>query len=373
MKIYKNKIVSTVVLSSLILPLFLSNNALNSMAAVDTSNTNSSKKETVPAGATIFAKNPEIGPGYYPINPSPFISLYANQQQQANFLSQIKAGAIQGWKDYKILPSITAAQAIIESGWGSSVSGKNNIFGIKGTPGTLCWTYEYSNGNRYSTQAYFKDFSSLSDCIKYHNSLLATSSYYQGIVGQANYRVAAQYLKAYATAPDYVSQVIGTIESNGLSSWDQEAFNQNNYPHQAVDTSTITIKYVPGYGVLGYDDGGNSISNSNKTFIDGSQWKTAGTKVINGEEMYKVATNEYIPMKYTTVGANGTVTINYAQGYGVMGYHLDGSSVAGSNLVLKTGSIWKTSGAAMINGQIMYKIATDEYVPKEFTQYGNGK
>jgi len=89
--------------------------------------------------------------------------------------------------------------------------------------------------------------------------------------------------------------------------------------------------------------------------------------------MYEVAPNEYIPMKYTTVGADGTVTINYTEGYGVMGFHLDGSSVAGSNLVLKTGTVWKTSGAAMINGEIMYQIATDEYVPKEYTQFGNGQ
>jgi len=348
---------------------------------VDTSQSNNKQNnqtnEKAPAGATIFAKDSSKGPGYYPINSTPnylFSNMLASNSSQDTFLSEIKDASIDGWKTNKILPSITAAQAIIESEWGRHISGVNNILGIKGTPGTLCWTNEVdSSGHTYQIQAYFKNFSSINECIKYHNSFLSTMPIYQGIVGQRNYRIAAQGLKGYATAPNYVSTIINIIEEYGLSSWDQEAFNETDFPHTAVDTSSITIKYVPNYGVLAFNDSGNSIGGSNKTFIDGTKWKTAGSKVINGEEMYQVSPNEYVPKKYTTVGADGTVTINYTEGYGVMGYHLNGNSVSGSNSVLKTGTVWKTSGAAMINGQMMYKIATDEYVPKEFTQFGNGK
>ena len=343
----------------------------------DTQTTNEQGHETAPAGATVFARDSSKGPGYYKVASKSdylFGNMLASASSQQSFLSAIKAGAIDGWKTNKILPSITAAQAIIESGWGSSISGTNNIFGIKGTPGTLCWTREVdANGNSYQTQAYFKNFSSLTECIKYHNSLLGTSSIYQGMSGQKNYRIAAQSLKAYATDPNYVNTIINTIEMYGLNSWDNEAFNQTDFPHTAVDTSVITIKYIQNYGVLAFHSSGASIGGSNKTFIDGTKWQTAGSKVINGEEMYQVSPDEYIPMKYTTVGADGTVTINYTQGYGVLGYHLNGASIPGSNQTLKTGSVWKTSGAAMINGQIMYQIATDEYVPKEFTQFGNGK
>ncbi|HEQ7447495.1 TPA: cell wall hydrolase, partial [Streptococcus pyogenes] len=34
------------------------------------------------------------------------------------FLDNIKQGCLDGWTKYKILPSLTAAQAILESGWG---------------------------------------------------------------------------------------------------------------------------------------------------------------------------------------------------------------------------------------------------------------
>lgn len=338
---------------------------------------NSQTTEKAPAGAPVFARDSSKGPGYYKINTASAFSaesLMLGETSQQNFLSGIKAGAIEGWKDYKILPSITAAQAIIESGWGSSVSGTNNIFGIKGTPGTLCWTREVnSSGQSYEIQAYFKNFSSLSECIEFHNSLLGTSSYYRGMAGQKDYRTAAQYPKSYATDPNYVQTVINIIEEYGLSSWDQEAFNQTDFPKNAIDSTVITIQYAKSAGAFAFDENGNAISGSNSTFVNGSKWKTAGTKVIANQEMFKVATHEYVPLKDTTIGADGTVTINYSQGYGVSGYHLNGSPVAGSNGVLKTGTSWATSGAAYINGQIMYKIATDEYVPKEFTQYGNGR
>ena len=50
------------------------------------------------------------------------------------FIDSIKDGAIEGWEKFKILPSITIAQAILESNWGKSnlAVKANNIFGIKG-------------------------------------------------------------------------------------------------------------------------------------------------------------------------------------------------------------------------------------------------
>ena len=51
----------------------------------------------------------------------------------AKFIGEIESSAIENYKKYKILPSITIAQAILESGWGESDLSKkfNNLFGIK--------------------------------------------------------------------------------------------------------------------------------------------------------------------------------------------------------------------------------------------------
>ncbi|HER1127604.1 TPA: glucosaminidase domain-containing protein, partial [Streptococcus pyogenes] len=46
------------------------------------------------------------------------------------FLDKIKSAVIAEWHTHKILPSLTAAQAILESGWGKHAP-HNALFGIK--------------------------------------------------------------------------------------------------------------------------------------------------------------------------------------------------------------------------------------------------
>ena len=41
------------------------------------------------------------------------------------FINKLKNHAIKGWHQYKILPSLTIAQAILETGWGKSSLGNN--------------------------------------------------------------------------------------------------------------------------------------------------------------------------------------------------------------------------------------------------------
>lgn len=62
--------------------------------------------------------------------------------KQTKFIESIKKGAIENYKKYKILPSITIAQAILEANWGESRLGSefNNLFGIKADKS---WTGEY--------------------------------------------------------------------------------------------------------------------------------------------------------------------------------------------------------------------------------------
>ena len=330
------------------------------------------------ANKDAVSTNNQLGPGYYNAGFN-LNSWVLPSLADSNFLSQIKAGAIEGWTKYKILPSLTAAQAVLESGNGTSALSRapfNNLFGIKGTPGKAWRTAEQdSYGNTYYITATFRTYPSFKESIEDHNALLGTSARYRNLVGVKDYTVATARVKAdgYATATNYASALNNIIVSDGLTNWDKEAFNESDYPHKAVDVSVITIKTVQNPGVFAYNSNGNAVSGSNGVFTNGSKWKTAGTKVINNQEMFEVATNEYVPIKDTTVGANGVVTINYNSGYGVMGYHLNGSPISGSNSTFKTGTSWATDGAATINGQVMYRVATDEYVPKEYTQFGNGK
>ncbi len=338
-----------------------------------------------------LSKNSSIGPGYYSsaagfqnvVNASsPFLSFYM-AGYQTNFLNQIKAGAIAG-KAKGVLPSITAAQAIIESGWGQQVVG-NNLFGIKWTgQGPYVWghTQEYYGGSYHWVNAKFRSYSSFAASVEDHANFFIQNPRYHNILGKTDYHQVARLIQqdGYATDPYYASKLINTIDAYGLAAWDKESGGSSassviNTPVGKVpeEESIAQIVYKPGYGVLAFQDSGKSIAGSNYKFKDGTRWKVVNTKVINGEEMYLVGNNTYVPKKYTTHYDNGIITIHYQPNYGVNALHADGTQVQGSNKVFKTGSRWKVKYTRVINGEICYLVGNDEYIPKKYTQWGKGE
>ena len=143
-----------------------------------------------------------------------------------DFINSIKDGAIETYKEYGVLPSLTLAQAVLETGWGKSKIG-NNIFGIKAgsswTGKTInCETGEQNpDGSRYTTNADFRDYDSISDSIKDHGKLL-TNERYQPVINSSNYKEACVAVRecGYATSLNYSSDLISIIEDYGLDQWD---------------------------------------------------------------------------------------------------------------------------------------------------------
>lgn len=170
-------------------------------------------------------------------------STISNYLSPASFLSQIKAGSINGWQQYHILPSITAAQAILESGWGNSQLAQqyHNLFGIKGSnngQSVTLPTNEEVSGNIISINSQFRAYPSWTESITDHGVFLNSNSRYHNILGVTNYRQVAQLLQhdGYATSSSYAQSLINIIESNNLQAWDQEALGQgsNNSNSQPV-------------------------------------------------------------------------------------------------------------------------------------------
>lgn len=330
-----------------------------------------------------------MGPGYYTqasINLynsighySPFMSFYVNPQQ-TNFLNRIKPTVLKA-KSQGLLPSIMAAQAILESAWGSCAPG-HNLFGIKWTgtgPYVYSGTQEYGNGGYYNTGARFRAYSSDEASMQDYINFFKVNSRYRNIFNQTDYHVVARllYQDGYATDINYPSKIISIIESNGLAAWDKEASGSSvaSTPVGTVPEpeNIAQIVYKPGYGVLAFQNNGQSIAGSNYKFKDGTRWKVAYTKVINGEEMYLVGNNTYIPKKYTSHYDNGVITIHYQPNYGVNALHADGTQVQGSNKIFKTGTRWKVKYTRVINGEICYLVGPDQYIPKKYTQWGKGE
>lgn len=148
-----------------------------------------------------------------------------------NFINSVKDGAIASMKKYKVLASITIAQAILESGWGKSKLTQEckNLFGVKAIGG---WrgqkksysTYEYYNGRKTLINDYFRVYNSYSESIEDHALFLVNNSRYKqhgffnakDYIGQAN----ALQRAGYATSPIYAQQLINLIKQYNLNEYD---------------------------------------------------------------------------------------------------------------------------------------------------------
>ena len=162
-------------------------------------------------------------------------------QNQSHFLSAIKQGAMDGAKE-GVLPSITAAQAILESGWGSSELAKapnNNLFGIKDSEdwnGEIVTvpTQEYVNGDYITVNAAFRKYTSWNDSVVDHAKFFTSTEWrknnYRKVVNETDYRIAAQELKnaGYATDPSYAGKLISLIEAYKLYEWDAVSNTTNS-------------------------------------------------------------------------------------------------------------------------------------------------
>lgn len=154
--------------------------------------------------------------------------------EQKKFIMSISRGAIEGLRKYQILPSVTMAQAILESGWGKSglTAKSNNLFGIKAETwnGETFWdgdyisypTKEYVNGQYVDTYANFRKYDSFGDSISDHAEFLAGLARYSNIIGDTDYKSVCEKLQkdGYATAPNYAESLIDIIEQYKLYEYD---------------------------------------------------------------------------------------------------------------------------------------------------------
>ncbi|HHJ9444211.1 TPA: glucosaminidase domain-containing protein [Streptococcus pyogenes] len=149
------------------------------------------------------------------------------------FLDNIKQGCLDGWVKYKILPSLTAAQAILESGCGKHAP-HNALFGIKAD---ASWTgksfniktqEEYQPGVVTDIVDRFRAYDSWTDSIIDHGKFLNDNPRYKAVVGETDYKKACHAIKdaGYATASGYAELLIQIIKENGLQFWDAEVIGR---------------------------------------------------------------------------------------------------------------------------------------------------
>lgn len=153
--------------------------------------------------------------------------------QKRAFIKQLAPYAQELHAQYGVLPSITLAQAILESDWGQSTLAKDyhNYFGIKSTDPARSQeltTQEYVNGRWITIKARFAVYPNVNASLKAHALLFVNgTSYnphqYKDVLAAKDYVTASNALKTdgYATDPDYPAKLQRLIKQWDLAQYDQ--------------------------------------------------------------------------------------------------------------------------------------------------------
>ena len=195
-----------------------------------------------------------------------------------SFIKKIGNAAVEYYKSYKILPSLTVAQAILESGWGRSDLAKkcHNYFGMKWVEGCGCKYKSYktseqrSDGSYYTITAKFRKYATLKKGIRGYYEFLQYPRY-QRLKGVTDYEEACRLIKecGWATSLSYTQALVTLIRQYNLTSFDQKVLTNSKPAKKASDK-----KWVPKVGekvtvsgkIYGNGDGsGGSLKKSKET------------------------------------------------------------------------------------------------------------
>lgn len=153
-------------------------------------------------------------------------------KQKENFIKVVAPIAQREDKQYGVLPSVTIAQACLESNFGQSALAKeyNNLFGVKGTnPSTskVLTTKEFVNGRWETIHGRFQIYDSYDAAIRAHTLLFVKGTtwnpnQYQHVLAAKDYKTQAKALETdgYATDPTYATKLINLIEEFNLNQYD---------------------------------------------------------------------------------------------------------------------------------------------------------
>ncbi|GIF03159.1 sporangiospore maturation cell wall hydrolase GsmA [Actinoplanes siamensis] len=154
---------------------------------------------------------------------------------QAQFIAAAVAGAQLGWRQYGVPPSVTIAQAVLESGWGRSglAAVDRNYFGIKcqngkfGTIANGCHVYRTTEcdkaGKCFPMSDAFRTYATMAHSFRDHGYFLKANKRYQpafGYTRDANNFIWQVWKAGYATDPNYYTKVTGIMTAYNLYQYD---------------------------------------------------------------------------------------------------------------------------------------------------------
>lgn len=161
-----------------------------------------------------------------------------------------------------VLASVTTAQAILESGYGSTDLAKNanNFFGMKCTLSGNTWPgsswdgvskytkktpEDKGNGELYYITADFRKYNTPAESVADHSAYLlgamnGSKKRYEGLNGETDPAKAIAIIKngGYATDTSYVSKILNIIERFNLTQYDQTEAQQEGENTLKINQNT---------------------------------------------------------------------------------------------------------------------------------------
>ena len=156
------------------------------------------------------------------------------------FINKVKDMAIENYNNHKILPSITIAQCILESGWGNSELAEkgNNLFGIKADSSWDGKVLSMETSENYDDKivALFRAYTSIKESIDDYGKFLTMNPRYEknGLFKAKHYKTQAQALEdaGYSTKENeygekiYADMLISLVRKYNLQLIDCEIYKE---------------------------------------------------------------------------------------------------------------------------------------------------
>lgn len=169
------------------------------------------------------------------------------------FIDMIGQAAVKWYKAYKILPSLTIAQAILESNWGKSTLAQkaHNYFGMKAGEDykrpviELDTKEQTSAGKTYTVKGRFRKYRSVSDGIAGYYRFLQYPRY-KNLKGVTDYKEACFLIRAdgWATDVKYTEKLLKLIKKYNLTRYDEEVFEMVEKASIVVDGKETFIRRI---------------------------------------------------------------------------------------------------------------------------------
>jgi flagellum-specific peptidoglycan hydrolase FlgJ len=180
--------------------------------------------DSIQAGRQLFIPAPGS-------NPTPPQRQRAPGTSQEVFIAQIVPGAQQSQKLTGVPASVTIAQAILESFWGTSYLAKeaNNLFGVKAHtkpgPAGVVWidAWEVEDGVNVTRSEPFRKYNSVAESIVDHGMFFVENRRYHSALAVADdpKEFARRInIAGYATDPAYAGKLISYMDRYNLYQYD---------------------------------------------------------------------------------------------------------------------------------------------------------